>query len=416
MKKFIYLDHNATTQLRPEVVDAMLPHLKGHYGNASSIYQLGQEERKAIDQAREKVAKLIGVAKPEEVVFTGGGSEAINWAIKGVALGARAKGRHIVTTKIEHSAVLNSCKYLETLGWHVTYVGADWHGRVKPGHIRDALTKETVLVSVMHANNEIGTLEPVAEIGQICRQKGIPLHVDAVQSVGKMPVSVEELGCDLLSMAAHKFYGPKGVGGLYIRPGTRLHAFIHGGHHERNRRAGTENVAGIAGMGIAAELALKDMKSDEKNVRQLRDKLEKALLHEIECVRINGDPEHRMFNTSNLSIEAVEGEGLIVGLDMQGICVSSGSACSSGQTDVSHVLKAIGVPLELAKGSLRLSLGRENTLEEIEKVIDVLPKVVDRLRAISPLWGDYKKGLRKSVIGEKTPSPAISDLRENLKL
>ncbi len=398
MKRYIYLDHNATTRPRPEVVEAMLPHLRGHYGNASSIYQLGQEERKAIDIAREQLAMLIGVKVADEIVFTGGGSESINWAIKGVAFANRDKGRHIVTITVEHSAVMKSCQYLETLGWHVTYVGTDWHGRVNPAHIREAITKETVLVSVMHANNEIGTIQPVEEIGLVCVDKGVPLHVDALQTVGKIPVSVEALHCDLLSIGAHKFYGPKGVGALYIRPGTKIQPFIHGGSHERNRRAGTENVAGVAGMGVAAEIAQKEMKHEEKHVRHLRDKLEKALLKHMECVRVNGDPEHRMFNTSNLSIEAVEGEGLIIGLDMQGICVSSGSACSSGQTEPSHVLKALGLPIELAKGSIRFSLGRENTDDEIEKVIDVLPKVVDRLRMLSPLWGDYKKGLRKSVI------------------
>jgi cysteine desulfurase len=401
MKKYIYLDHNATTRPRPEVVEVMLPHLRGHYGNASSIYQLGQEERKAIDIAREQLAKLIGVANADEIAFTGGGSESINWAIKGVAFANRDKGKHIVTTTIEHSAVLKTCKYLETMGWHVTYVGVDWHGRVSPAHIREAITKETVLVSVMHANNEIGTLEPVEEIGKICREKGVPMHVDALQTVGKIPVSVEALHADLVSIGAHKFYGPKGVGALYIRPGTKLHALIHGGSHERNRRAGTENVAGISGLGMAAELAAKDMKHDEKHVRHLRDKLEKYIQQHIECSRLNGDPDHRMFNTSNLSIEAVEGEGLIIGLDMQGICVSSGSACSSGQTEASHVLKAIGVPMELAKGSVRLSLGRDNTEEEIERVIEVFPKVVERLRGLSPLWSDYKKGVRKSVIAEK---------------
>ena len=401
MKRYIYLDHNATTRPRPEVVEAMLPHLRGHYGNASSIYQLGQEERKAIDIAREQLARLIGVQNAEEIVFTGGGSESINWAIKGVAFANRAKGKHIVSTTIEHSAVMKTCKYLETMGWQVTYVGVDWHGRVDPAHIREAITKETVLVSVMHANNEIGTIEPVDEIGKICREQGVPLHVDALQTVGKIPVSAENLSCDLMSIGAHKFYGPKGVGALYIRPGTKIQSLIHGGSHERNRRAGTENVAGIAGMGVAAELAARDMKHDEKFVRHLRDNLENSILQHVECVRVNGDPGHRMFNTSNMSIEAVEGEGLIIGLDLQGICVSSGSACSSGQTDPSHVLKAIGLPVELAKGSVRLSLGRDNSEEEIERVIEVFPKVVERLRGLSPLWSDYKKGLRKSVIAKE---------------
>ena len=398
MKRFIYLDHNATTKPRPEVVEAMLPHLKGHYGNASSIYQLGQEERRAIDHAREQMMALIGAAAPEEIVFTGGGSESINWALKGVAFANRDKGRHIVTTNSEHSAVMKTCKYLETMGWHVTYVGVDVKGRVNAQHIKEAITKETVLVSIIHANNEIGTLQPIQEIGQICREKGVYLHVDALQTVGKIPVAVGTLDCNLLSIGAHKFYGPKGIGALYIRPGTRIQPLIHGGSHERNRRAGTENVASIAGMGVAAELALKDMKHDEKHVRHLRDHLEKGLLKRIECARVNGSLEHRMFNTSNLSIEGVEGEGLIVGLDMEGMCVSSGSACSSGATEPSHVLKAIGLPIELLKGSVRLSLGRDNTEEEIDRVLDLMPKVVERLRAISPIWSDYKKGLRKSVV------------------
>ncbi len=398
MKRTIYLDHNATTRPRPEVVEGMLPHLRSHYGNASSLYALGQEERQAIDVARAHVARLIGAQSPEEVVFTSGGTESINWAIQGVAHANRSKGRHIVTTAIEHSAVLKTCQYLETLGWQVTYVGVDGRGRVSPAQIQEALTPETVLVSVMHANNEIGTMAEVDKIGKLCRAQGVPLHVDALQTVGKIPVSVETLPCDLLSIGAHKFYGPKGVGALYLRPGTKIHPLLYGGTHERNRRAGTENVPGIVGMGIASALAAKDMKNDEKHVCHLRDRLEKALLAKLECVQLNGDPEHRLFNTSHLSIEALEGEGLIMGLDMEGLCVSSGSACSSGQTAPSHVLRAIGVPLELSKGSVRFSLGRDNTEEEIERVLEVFPKVVERLRHLSPLWGDYQKGLRKSVI------------------
>jgi cysteine desulfurase len=402
MKKTIYLDHNATTPVRPEVLEAMLPYLKDGYGNPSSLYHLGQEARKAIDHAREQVAQLLGVKNPEEIVFTSGGSESINWAIKGVAAMQRGrKSHHIITTKIEHSAGLNSCKYLETRKWIVNYLGVDWHGRVNPQHVQEALTADTSLVSVMHANNEIGTIQPIAEIGAICRAKGVPFHVDAVQTVGKIPVSVDALNCDLLSLAAHKFYGPKGVGALYIRPGTRLQSQIHGGRHERNRRAGTENVAGIVGLGAAAEFALKNMQQEEQHVRTLRDRLEKALLSKMECVRLNGHPTERLYTTSNMSIECVEGEGMIIGLDMQGICVSSGSACSSGQTEVSHVLKAIGLPIELAKGSIRFSLGLDNTIEDMDRVIDVLPGIVNRLRDISPLWGDYKKGLRKSVIAKE---------------
>jgi cysteine desulfurase len=269
---------------------------------------------------------------------------------------------------------------------------------VDPAAIDAAITPETVLVNVMQANNEIGTVEPMEAVAKVCRAKGVLLHVDAVQSVGKIPVSVETLDCDLLSIAAHKFYGPKGVGALYLRPGTRLQPLIHGGNQERHRRAGTENVAAIAGMGLAAELALKDMKRDEKKVRFLRDKLEKALLRRIEGVRVNGDLENRLANTSSLTIEAVEGEGLIVGLDMQGICASTGSACASGQTEASHVLKAIGRPMELAKGSIRFSLGRDNTADEIDRVIDVFPKLVERLRSLSPVWGDIQKGFRKSLL------------------
>jgi len=399
MKKTIYLDHNATTPIRPEVLEAMLPYLKNHYGNPSSLYHLGQEGRKAIDKAREQVAQLLGVTNPDEVVFTSGGSESINWALKGTA-GMHKKKGHIVTTKIEHSAGINTGKYLESKGWVVNYLGVDWHGKVDPAHVREAITSDTAIVSVMHANNEIGTIQPISEIGEICRSKKVPFHVDAVQTVGKIPVSVDELNCDLLSLAAHKFYGPKGVGALYIRPGTRLQPLIHGGHHERNRRASTENVASIVGMGAAAEWAAKNMKQEEKHVRHLRDKLEKALL-KLECVRLNGHPTERLYTTFNMSVESVEGEGMIIGLDMQGICVSSGSACSSGQAEVSHVLKAIGLPVELAKGSIRFSLGWDNTAEDVDKVIEVLPGIVNRLRDISPLWDDYKKGLRKSVISKE---------------
>lgn len=409
MKKPIYLDHNATTPMRPEVLETMLPYLKEKYGNPSSLYRVGQEARKGIDHAREQVAQLVGVKAPEEIVFTSGGTESINWAIKGVVFANQTKGKHIVTTKIEHSATMNSCKYLESLGWHVTYVGADWHGWVNPTHVRGAITSHTTLVTVMHANNELGTLEPISEIGAICREKGIPFHVDAVQTAAKIPISVDALQCDLLSMAAHKFYGPKGVGALYIRPGTRLHGLHHGGRHERNRRAGTENVAGIVGLGAAAEWARKEMKQEEKHVRRLRDQIEKALLSKMPCVRLNGHPTERLFNTSNISIECIEGESLIAGLDMQGICVSSGSACSSGQTEVSHVLKAIGIPFELAKGSMRLSLGYENTSEEIDRAMGTIPRVVERLRAMSPLWSDYKKGLRKSVISSEELTGRLGD-------
>jgi cysteine desulfurase len=398
VKKYIYLDHNATTKPRPEVVEAMLPHLKGHYGNASSLYALGQEERKAIDIAREQVTNLIHAANPEEIVFTGGGSESINWAIKGVALANRARGKHLVTTQIEHSAVIKAHKYMENLGWQVTYVGVDAKGRVSPADVDAAITPQTTLVSVMHANNEIGTMQPIEDIARICHAKGVPLHVDGLQTVGKILVDVKTLDVDLLSIGAHKFYGPKGVGALYIRPGTRLDPLLHGGSHERNRRAGTENAASIAGMGVAAAYAKREMRVESSHVKHLRDRLEKGLLKRIPHTRINGDPENRLFNTSNLSIESIEGEGLIVGLDMQGICVSSGSACSSGATEVSHVLKAIGLPLELAKGSVRLSLGRENTEEEIDRVLEVLPTVVERLRALSPIWSDIQKGIRKSLI------------------
>jgi cysteine desulfurase len=401
MKKPIYFDHNATTPMRPEVLEAMLPYLKGHYGNPSSLYHLGQDARKAIDHAREQLAALIGVSNPEQILFTSGGSESINLAIKGTAAMHRKKTHHhMVTSKIEHSAGINSCKYLESKGWIVNYLGVDWHGRVDPAHVAEAITKDTALVSIMHANNEIGTIQPIAEIAAVCREKDVPLHVDAVQTVGKIPVHVDELGVTMLSLAAHKFYGPKGVGALFVRSGTRLEPLVHGGRHERNRRAGTENVASIVGLGAAAEWAMKQMKAEEKHVRHLRDRLEKGL-SKMECVRLNGHPTERLFNTLNMSVECIDGEGMIIGLDMQGICVSSGSACSSGQTEVSHVLKAIGLPLELAKGSIRFSLGWDNTTEDVDKVLEVLPGIVARLRNISPLWDDYKKGLRPSVIGKE---------------
>lgn len=401
-KRVVYLDHNATTAPRREVVEAMLPYLRDRYGNPSSLYALGQEGRRALDEARQRVADLLRVQDPNEIVFTSGGTESINWAIKGVALAAREKGRHIVTTKIEHSAALNTCAYLESLGWHVTYVGVDWYGRVNPRHIEEAITDETALVSVMHANNEIGAIEPVVEIGAICRKKGVPFHIDAVQTVGKIPTRVDELNCDLLSLSGHKFYGPKGIGALYLRTGTRMHPLIHGGSHERRRRAGTENVPGIVGLGVACELAQKEMSQEEKHLRPLRDRLEQELLKLIECARVNGHPTERLYHTLNMSLECIEGEGLIVALDLEGIMVSSGSACSSGSTEPSHVLKAIGVPLELAKGSVRFSLGRENTAEDIEAAVRAVPKAVERLRSISPLWGDYKKGLRPSVIPQAT--------------
>jgi cysteine desulfurase len=382
--KRIYLDYAATTPVHPDVVEVMLPYFMDAFGNPSSIYSYGQETKVAIGEARTKVSDLIG-ARDEEVVFTSGGTEADNLAIKGIAYANESKGKHIITTSIEHHAVIETCKFLEKRGFIITYLPVDKYGLVDPDDVRRVITDKTVLISVMHANNEIGTIEPIAEIGRIAGEAEIYFHTDAVQTAGHIPVDVNELGVDLLSISAHKLYGPKGVGALYIRKGTRIVPLIHGGEQEKGRRASTENVAGIVGFGRAAALARQDMEQEIQRLTSLRNKLIDGLLDRIDHARVNGHPRERLPNNVNMSFDYVEGESMVLNLDLEGICTSTGSACSSSSLEPSHVLLAIGLHHEQAHSSLRLTLGKWTTDEEIDRVLDILPVIVARLRAMSPL-------------------------------
>jgi len=379
----VYLDYNATTPVDPAVLDAMMPYFAENYGNASSIHSAGQHARGAVDRARESVASLIG-AKPAEIVFTSGGTEADNLALFGAVSASPAQRKHVVTTAIEHHAVLNACQALEKHGINITYVAAGQSGVVNPEDVRRALRPETVLISVMHANNELGTIQPVEEIGMIAAEADICFHCDAVQSAGKLPLDVNRSRVDLLSLSAHKIYGPKGVGALYVRSGTPLEPQFHGGHHERDRRPGTENVAGIVGFGKAAELARKRLSEDGQRIGALRDRLEESLLSFAPAARVNGDVAHRVPNTTNLIIPGAGGEALLIALDLQGIACSTGAACSSGAVEPSHVLLAIGLSQDDARSSLRFSLGRATTAAEIDYALSVIPGVVERLRALSP--------------------------------
>jgi cysteine desulfurase len=385
----IYLDHAATTPTRPEVVKAMLPYFTDAFGNPSSIYSYGKEARGAVEEARTKVAELIG-ARSEEIIFTSGGTEADNYALKGVAYANERKGNHIITTSIEHHAVLEVCKFLEGRGFRITHLPVDKYGLVDPGDVKKAITGKTILISVMHANNEVGTIEPMEEIGKIAREAGVYFHTDAVQTVGHIPVNVDKLKVDLLAISAHKFHGPKGVGALYVRKGTRLIPFMHGGGQEKRRRAGTENVSAIVGLGKAVELAGREMGKEAERLAYLRDKLIKGLMEKIDHIRLNGHPMTRLPNNVNVSTDFVEGESLLLSLDLEGICASTGSACSSASLEPSHVLLALGVPAEQAHGSLRFTLGRENTELDVERVLEVLPGIVTRLRAMSPLLKTQK--------------------------
>ncbi len=388
--KRIYLDHNSTTPLHPEVLEAMLPYYKEAFGNPSTIYSFGQETRKATDEAREKVANLIG-ASPEEIIFTSGGTEADNLALKGVAAALEKKGKHIITSSIEHHAVLSALEYLEKRGYKVSFLPVDKHGWLHPGQVEEAITSQTTLISVMHANNEVGTIEPISEIGEIARKAGIYFHTDAIQTIGKIKVNVDDLKVDLLSLSAHKFYGPKGVGALYVRKGTRIHPLLHGGYQERRRRAGTENVAGIVGLAKAAEIASKEMVQQSRRESNLRDRLEKMIKENINHCRLNGRPTRRLPNTLNVSFEFIEGESLILNLDLKGIAASTGSACTSGSLEPSHVLIAMGVPPEIAQGSIRFSLGRDNRKEDIDYTVKNLVEIVGRLREMSPLFAGRKE-------------------------
>lgn len=382
---FVYADNAATTRIAPQVLDAMLPYLKEEYGNPSTLYKLGREAKIAIEKAREQVAQVIG-AKAEEIFFTGSGTEADNMALKGVLYGPAGKGKkHLITTKIEHHAILHTAMALEKEGFQVTFLDVDKNGRVDLEELKQAITPDTALVSIMAANNEVGTIQPIEEIGKICREKGVLFHTDAVQAFGHMPLDVNKMNIDLLSLSAHKINGPKGSGALYIRRGLGLRPVIEGGGQERNRRSGTENVAGIVGLGQAAQLAMETMEEESARLKALAKKLIDGVLQIPETI-LTGDPENRLPGACSFAISAIEGESLVLYLDMEGICTSTGSACSTGSLDPSHVLMAIGLSHEVSHGSLRVTLGRFNTEEEVDYIIETLPKVVEKLRSMSPVW------------------------------
>lgn len=386
----IYFDHAATTPVKREVLEAMLPYFEEKYGNPSSVYSIGRASKKAIEEARESVAGIIG-AEPREIYFTGSGTEADNWAIKGAAYANMKKGKHIITTSIEHHAVLHTCQYLESDGFEVTYLPVDEYGLVSPEQLEAAIRPDTILISVMYANNEIGTIQPIAEIGRIAKEKGIVFHTDAVQAMGNIRIDVSKLNVDMLSMSSHKFYGPKGVGALYVRKGTKLTSFIHGGAQERGRRASTENVPAIVGLAKALELADKNMDHHNEKLIALRDRTIREIEKNIPFVRLNGHREMRLPGNVNFSFDFIEGESLLLMLDLKGIAASSGSACTSGSLDPSHVLLAIGLSHETAHGSLRITFGDGNTDEEVEYLMEVLPEIVQRLREMSPLYEEVSR-------------------------
>ncbi|MDP8289865.1 MAG: cysteine desulfurase NifS [Candidatus Susulua stagnicola] len=381
----IYLDSNATTLTDERVLKKMMPYFKDTYGNPSSVYRFAQEAKQAVEEARINIAELLN-AQANEIIFTAGGTESDNTAMKGVAFEKKAQGRHIITSKIEHHAVLHTCGFLEGQGFEITYLGVNKYGMINLKELEENIRKDTILVSIMHTNNEVGTIQPIKEIADICRKRKVYFHSDAVQAVGRVNVDVKALGMDLLSLSGHKFYGPKGVGALYVRKGVKFVPLLHGGGHERGRRSGTENVAGIVGLGEAARLAKFEIKDEEKRIKLLRDKLEQGILNSISEVEVNGDPKSRIFNTLNVCLKYIEGESILINLDFEGICASSGSACTSGSLEPSHVLLAMGIPHEIAHSSLRMSLGKYTTEGEIDKVLAVLPPIVEKLRKISPFW------------------------------
>ncbi|MDD2207232.1 MAG: cysteine desulfurase NifS [Aminobacterium sp.] len=392
----VYMDHAATTPVATDVLNAMIPYFTESFGNPSSLYTVGQKNKEAITAAREKVAKVLN-ASPDEIYFTSGGTESDNWALKGTAFTYRSKGNHIITTKIEHHAILHSAEYLAKLGYDVTYLDVDSEGRVSVEDVEKAITDKTILVSIMFANNEIGTIQPIAEIGKLCHKKGILFHTDAVQAVAHVPIDVKAMNVDMLSLSAHKFYGPKGTGVMYIRKGVKLDNYIHGGGQERGRRATTENVAGIVGLGAAIERANLKMEEERRRLSELRNNLIAEIMNRIPYAKLNGAlGENRLPNNVNVSLIGVEGETLIMDLDMFGISASTGSACSSGSLDPSHVLMAIGLSHEQAHGSLRLSLGESTTKEDIDYVVEKLVGIVERRRNMSPLWEDFIKAQERS--------------------
>ena len=390
MAKLIYLDNAATTQVYPEVLDAMLPYFTEYYGNPSAIYSFAGESKKAVDEARTNVAALIN-ARTEDIYFTGGGSESDNWALKATAEAYESKGKHIITSRIEHHAILHTCAYLEQKGYEVTYLDVDEDGKISLEELEKAIRPDTILISIMSANNEIGTIQPIKEIGKIAHDHGVLFHTDAVQAFGHIPIDVEEMNIDMLSASGHKINGPKGIGVMYIRKGVKIRSFIHGGAQERKRRAGTHNVPGIVGIGTAAKLAKENMEERSAKEIALRDHLIERVLKEIPYTRLNGHRTDRLPNNANFCFRFIEGESMLILLDQAGICGSSGSACTSGSLDPSHVLLAIGLPHEIAHGSLRLTLSAETTMEQIDFTVDCLKKIVERLRSMSPLYEDYIK-------------------------
>jgi cysteine desulfurase len=382
MNRLVYLDHNASTPVHPEVLQAMLPYFSERFGNPSSVHGFGREAREGLEIAREQIARFLKVSK-DELVFTSGGTESDNLGIKGIA--AAKRSGHIITSQIEHHAVLRTCETLETQGFSVTYLPVDEYGMVRPEDLEKAIRPDTILVSLMHANSEVGTLQPMNEIGRITRERGVPLHVDAVQTFGKVPIDVDAFGIDLLSFSGHKIYGPKGVAGLYIRKGTRMAAIQHGGDHERRRRAGTENVAGLVGLGKAAEIRGREMAGEAARLTGLRDRLWEGIRSRVEDVRLNGHPTQRLPGTCNMCFRNVESESIVLGLDLKGIATSAGSACTSGSVEPSYVLVAMGLPLDWAMGSVRCSLGRNTTAEDIDYVIEATVPLAAKLRGLSPV-------------------------------
>ena len=392
--KNVYFDNAATTKLDGDVLNDMMPYLTDNYGNASSIYKLGKTSRKAVEEAREKVANILN-CKPNEIYFTAGGSESDNTAIKEIARANKNKGNHIITSKIEHPAVLDSCHDLEKEGFEVSYISVDENGTIDLEELKKEIKPTTILISVMTANNEIGTIQPIKEIGEIAHEHNIYFHTDAVQAIGNIKIDVNEMNIDSLSLSGHKFYGPKGIGALYVKNGVSFNKYISGGHQERNKRAGTENVAGIVGLASAMERAYKELDEQNKKISELRDYYESSILEKIPYVKVNGNVKNRLPGNSNISFRYIEGEGLLLNLDLKGICASSGSACTSGSLDPSHVLLAIGLPHEIAHGSLRISIGKYNTKEEIDYLIDSLVEIVNKLRNMSPLWEEFMEGENK---------------------
>lgn len=386
----VYLDHSATTPVHPEVLEAMLPYYKEKFGNPSSIHEYGKVAKIALEEAREKVAKLFNCS-PYEIYFTSGGTESDNLAIKGVAFANKKKGKHIITSSVEHHAVLESCKFLKKEGYEITYLPVDRWGLVDPDDLRKNIKDDTILVSIMHVNNETGTIQPIEELVRIAKEKGVYFHTDAVQSAGKIPIDVQELPIDLASISGHKIYGPKGVGAIYIRKGTRIIPLSHGGHHERSRRAGTENIPGIVGLGKAVEMVLKDMDKHNKHLKNLTETFFKKLKETVKDIQLNGHPEKRIPSTLNISFKGVEGESIILSLDMERVAVASGSACTSGSLEPSHVLSAMRIEPAVAQSSIRFSFGRENVIDDVDYTLSVLPEIIERLRSMSPIYAQSKK-------------------------